>query len=84
MVWTWPNPPRQSTWQRADDGPLPKPGGRFWTNHINTIAACDFFVVPIATFRLLWCFLILSHDRRRIVHFNVTDDQSARSGPSTR
>ncbi len=44
----------------------------FLHNHINQIAACDFFVVPTATFHLLWCFVILSHDRRRIVHFNVT------------
>jgi hypothetical protein len=34
-------------------------------------AAFDFFTVPTATFRVLYCFLILSHDRRRIVHFNV-------------
>jgi transposase InsO family protein len=49
----------------------------FLDNHINQIAACDFFVVPTATFHLLWCFVILSHDRRRIVHFNVTDGPSA-------
>ena len=49
----------------------------FLDNHINQIAACDFFVVPTATFRLLWCFVILSHDRRRIVHFNITDGPSA-------
>lgn len=49
----------------------------FLDNHINHIAACDFFVVPTATFRLLWCFVILSHDRRRIVHFNVTSGPSA-------
>ncbi len=48
----------------------------FLDNHINTTAACDCFVVPTATTRLLWCFLILSHDRRRIVHFNVTDGPS--------
>lgn len=49
----------------------------FLDNHINQIAACDFFVVPAATFSLLWCFVILSHDRRRIVHFNVTSGPSA-------
>jgi|SRR5688572_12956729 len=49
----------------------------FLDNHINQIAACDFFVVPTTTFRLLWCFVILSHDRRRIVHFNVTGGPSA-------
>ena len=35
-------------------------------------AAIDFLVVPTATFRLLYVFIVLSHDRRRIVHFNVT------------
>ncbi len=44
----------------------------FLRNHLRTTAACDFFVVPTATFRLLFCFVILSHDRRRILHFNVT------------
>ena len=49
----------------------------FLRNHLRTTAACDFFVVPTATFRLLFCFVILSHDRRRIVHFNVTDHPTA-------
>jgi transposase InsO family protein len=40
-------------------------------------AACDFFVVPTATFRLLYCFVILAHGRRRVVHFNVTDHPTA-------
>ena len=33
----------------------------------------DFFTVPTATFRVLFVLVILSHDRRRIVHLNVTD-----------
>ena len=44
----------------------------FLRNHLRTTAACDFFIAPTATFRLLFCFVILSHDRRRILHFNVT------------
>ena len=39
---------------------------------MNCTAACDFFVVPTVTFRLLYGFVVLAHDRRRIVHFNVT------------
>ena len=35
-------------------------------------AACDFLLVPTAFFQLLYCLVILSHDRRRIVHLNVT------------
>jgi putative transposase len=34
--------------------------------------------VPTATFRLLYCFLVLSPDRRRVVHFNVTTHPTAR------
>ena len=32
----------------------------------------DFFTVPTATFRALYCFFVISHDRRRMMHFNVT------------
>jgi putative transposase len=49
----------------------------FLRNHLRTTAACDFFVVPTATFRLLFCFVILTHDRRRILHFNVTAHPTA-------
>jgi len=44
----------------------------FLRNHREAIMAMDFFTVPTATFQLLYCFFIISHDRRRIVHINVT------------
>jgi transposase InsO family protein len=44
----------------------------FLRNHREVIAAMDFFSVPTATFNLLYCFFIIGHDRRRILHFNVT------------
>ncbi len=44
----------------------------FLANHVGDIAACDFFVVPTATFRVLYVFFVLAHDRRRVLHFNVT------------
>jgi putative transposase len=44
----------------------------FLKNHREAIAAMDFFTVHTATFKLLYGFFILSHDRRRILHFNVT------------
>ena len=37
-----------------------------------TIAAMDFFAVPTITFGVLYCFFVISHDRRRILHFNFT------------
>jgi hypothetical protein len=36
----------------------------------------DFFIVPTATFRVLFVFIVLAHDRRRVMHFNVTDHPS--------
>ncbi len=44
----------------------------FLSNHVKDMVSADFFVVPTATFRLLFVFVILSHDRRRLVHFAVT------------
>jgi transposase InsO family protein len=46
-------------------------------NHVRDIVAIDFFVVPTATFSILYVFLAMSHDRRRILHFNVTTSPSA-------
>jgi hypothetical protein len=45
---------------------------------MRSAAAIDFFVVPTATFRLLYVFVVLEHARRRIVHINVTDEPNAR------
>jgi hypothetical protein len=44
----------------------------FLANHGGQIVALDFFVVPTATFRLLDAFLVLSRDRRRVLHFGLT------------
>jgi transposase InsO family protein len=40
--------------------------------HAGVLASMDFFVVPTVTFRVLYVLVILSHDRRRVVHCNVT------------
>ncbi|MGB5253414.1 MAG: hypothetical protein WBN68_11895, partial [Sedimenticolaceae bacterium] len=37
----------------------------------------DFFTVPTATFRVLYVFILRRHDRRQIVHFNVTSNPTA-------
>ena len=44
----------------------------FLQNHRDVIAAMDFFVVPTATFKLLYVWFVLDHGRRRVLHFNVT------------
>jgi putative transposase len=49
----------------------------FLANHVQQIAAADFFVVPTATCRLLFVLVILAHERRRIVHVAVTDHPTA-------
>ena len=53
----------------------PEPAKRwlaFLRNHREAIAAMDFFAVPTITFGMIYCFFVISHDRRRILHFNVT------------
>lgn len=53
----------------------PEPAKRwlaFLRNHREAIAAMDFFTVPTITFGVLYCLFVIRHDRRRILHFNVT------------
>ena len=63
-----------SRWmKRAPKDPGPRKRWlTFLRNHKEAIAAMDFFTVPTVTFGLLYCFFIISHDRRRILHLNVT------------
>ena len=49
----------------------------FLQNHREVIAAFDFFTVPTLSFRLLYCFFVIEHHRRRILHFNATDTRRA-------
>jgi transposase InsO family protein len=53
-----------------------KPPSRAWRtflkNHVKQIAATDFFTVPTVRFQILYCFIILRHHRRKVVHFGVT------------
>jgi putative transposase len=56
----------------------PSPTWRsFLRNHAPGIVAIDMFIVPSATFRLLFVMLILAHDRRKIVRFDVTQYPTA-------
>jgi putative transposase len=63
-----------SRWmKRAPRGPEPaKRWLAFLRNHREAIAAMDFFAAPTITFGVLYCFFVIGHDRRRILHFNVT------------
>jgi putative transposase len=54
-------PPPSQTWRT------------FLKNHAKDLVAIDFFTVPMATFRILYVPLVFSHNRRHIVHLNVTE-----------
>jgi putative transposase len=58
-----------------------KPPSQTWrtflTNHVKTMVSVDFFTVPTIRFEILYVFLVLAHDRRRIVHFAVTAHPTA-------
>jgi transposase InsO family protein len=49
----------------------------FLKNHAPDLIALDFFTVPTATFRVLFVLVVLTHSRRRLVHFNVTEHPTA-------
>ena len=58
-------PPPSQTWRT------------FLTNHVSQLVSVDFFVVPTFTFRVLFVFVVLAHDRRQILHVNVTGHPTA-------
>jgi putative transposase len=58
------NPPSQ-TWRT------------FLDNHLREIVSIDFLTVPTATFRVLYVLVVMAHDRRRVLHFNVTEHPTA-------
>jgi transposase InsO family protein len=58
-----------------------KPPSQTWRtfldNHRQTLVSVDFFVVPTVLFKVLFVFVVLAHQRRRVVHINVTDTPTA-------
>jgi len=58
-------------------GPPSQTWRTFIRNHLPDLVAVDFFTVHTATFKTLYVFLILSLDRRRVIHFNVTTNPTA-------
>jgi len=61
-----PHQPPSQTWRT------------FLDNHVPDLVGIDFFTVSTVTFRVLYCFVVLRHDRRCVVHFNVTTNPTAR------
>jgi putative transposase len=58
-----------------------KPPSQTWRtflqNHVSQLVSVDFFTVPTVRFQVLYVFLVLAHDRRRVIHFNVTQHPTA-------
>jgi putative transposase len=58
-----------------------KPPSQTWRtileNHLTQLVSIDFFTVPTIRFQVLYVFLVPAHDRRRILHFNVTAHPTA-------
>ncbi len=58
-----------------------KPPSQTWRsfleNHLSTLVSVDFFTVPTVFFHVLFVFVVLGHDRRRILSINVTSSPSA-------
>jgi putative transposase len=58
-----------------------KPPSQTWRtfleNHVKSLVSVDFFTVPTIRFEILYVFLVLAHERRRIIHFNVTTHPTA-------
>jgi putative transposase len=63
-----------------------KPPSQTWRtfleNHAQQLVSIDFFTVPTIRFQVLYVFLVLAHDRRRILHFNVTTASPKRRTPA--
>jgi transposase InsO family protein len=59
----------------------PKPPSQTWrtflNNHVSQLGSIDFFTVHTISFQILFVFVVLAHNRRRVVHFNVTPHPTA-------
>lgn len=49
----------------------------FLSNHVGQLVSIDFFTVPTLQLRVLFVFIVLAHERRRVLHFNVTEHPTA-------
>ena len=49
----------------------------FLHNHFGQLVSIDFFTVATIRLRVLYVFIVMAHDRRRVIHFNVTEHPTA-------
>lgn len=58
-------------------GPRDQRWMTFLRNHLDEMVAIDFFTVPTVNFRVLYVFVVMLHDHRRVLHFNITENPTA-------
>ena len=49
----------------------------FLRNHVGQLVSIDFFTVATIRLQVLYVFIVLAHDRRRVVHYNITEHPTA-------
>ena len=63
---------------RVRSGKAPPPTWKaFLKNHINDLVSIDFLIVPSIRFKLLYVLIVLGHARRKVLHYNVTENPTA-------
>ena len=66
-----------SKYVRSQRKPPSQTWRTFLTNHADCLSSIDFFTVPTAIFRILYMFIVISHDRRQIMYFNMSEHPTA-------
>jgi putative transposase len=60
---------------------LRRPPNQTWRtflhNHVGQMVSIDFFTVPTIRLKVLFVFILMEHDRRKVLHFNVTEHPTA-------
>jgi putative transposase len=63
---------------RVRSGKTPSPTWKaFLKNHVNDLVSIDFLIVPTIRFKLLFVLVVFAHSRRKVMHFNVTENPTA-------
>ena len=69
--------PTVAKYMRRQRKPPSQTWRTFLENHVKSMVSVDFFTVPTIRFQVLYVFLVLAHDRRRILQFGVTAHPTA-------
>jgi hypothetical protein len=72
-----PNLSTSAEYKPKENRPERQRWSTFLRNHLKSVVAVDFLTVPTVTFRVLSVFIVLHHERRQVLYFNITDSPSA-------